>query len=141
MYNVEFTWTWAAKEKQLVQDVFVFIFKMFVCLSASRVSPFHKGQRDKTRQEEGGNVKNANLRCKNGCANECDISWPSANYYNPRQLVVSIPRLYASSCHLLDKINAMGTFFFIRDNFFDWQVVNSDTWLDSWWIILDSYLL
>ena len=43
------------------------------------------------------------------------------------QLVVSIPRLYASSCHLLDKINAMGTFFFIRDNFFDLQVVNSDT--------------
>ena len=33
------------------------------------------------------------------------------------QLVVSIPRLYASSCHLLDKINAMGTFFFKRDNF------------------------
>ena len=34
--------------------------------------------------------------------------------YNHRQLVVSIPRLTASSCHLLGKINAMGTLFSMR---------------------------
>ena len=31
-----------------------------------------------------------------------------------KQLVRSIPRLSAPSCHPLGKINAMGTFFFIR---------------------------
>ena len=31
-----------------------------------------------------------------------------------RQLVVSIPRLSVPSCHLLGKINVMGTFFSIR---------------------------
>ena len=39
------------------------------------------------------------------------FSWSKQNH---RQLVRSIPRLSAPSCHLLDKINAMGTFFSLR---------------------------
>ena len=34
--------------------------------------------------------------------------------FNHRQLVRSIPRLSASSCHVLGKRNAMGTFFYAR---------------------------
>ena len=46
----------------------------------------------------------------------------SAYYY--RQLVVSIPRISAPSCHLMGKINAMGTFFSTRHLWFpSWSAI------------------
>ena len=45
--------------------------------------------------------------------------------YGHRQLVVTIPRLSATSCHLLGKINAAGTFFSTRH-----------LWFPSWAAIL-----
>ena len=40
--------------------------------------------------------------------------------YEHRQLVVSIPRLSASSRHLMAKINTMGTIFYTLKPKFDW---------------------